>query len=512
MSDDSLTDAALNTAGQETIPPAGFTQEAADSLDIEDAPEEESFAALLEKNGAVSARLSPGQKVRARVISISGDAVYIDLGGKSEGMITLSEFIDDNGICQVKEGDVVDAFFLSVQDGIRRLTTLSRGYSSLRLDAVSDAFSAGIPINGDVKREIKGGFEVSIGGVVCFCPWSHIDIRGGRVGADYIGKTFSFKVLDYKEGGRTIVVSRRAVLEQERQARIDLLKETISVGMDITAKVRALQSFGAFVDLGGVDGLIPFSEISWGRIDKPEDVLSVGQEVTVRVLSLDWDKERLTVSIKALQPDPWSIAAEKYPVGEKVNGSIVRLVPFGAFVNLENGIDGLVHISNLGAGRRIQHPKEVVAVGQQVQAYVLAVDPQNRKLSLSLQPKREVKKMVLPSEGEIIDGIVEKVLPFGVFVKIGEELNGLVPNSEMDTPSGSDHSRMFPAGSAIKVAVREVDAGRGKVLLSRKALKELEEREDFKRYKDSIKAEGKSSGAFGSLGELLKAKLESKNS
>src|SRR5208283_2163585 len=276
-----------------------------------------------EKNGVASARLAPGQKVTARVISISGDAVYIDLGGKSEGMITLSEFIDENGICLVKEGDVVDAFFLSVQDGIRHLTTLLKGYSSLRLDAVRDAFSAGITINGEVKREIKGGFEVSIGGVVCFCPWSHIDIRGGRVGADYIGKTLSFKVLDYKEGGRTVVVSRRAVLEQERRDRLDLLKETISVGMDINAKVRSLQSFGAFVDLGGVDGLIPFSEISWGRIDKPEDVLSVGQEVRVRVLSLDWDKERLTVSIKAIQPDPWCIAAEKYPVGEKVNGAIV---------------------------------------------------------------------------------------------------------------------------------------------------------------------------------------------
>ncbi len=506
MSDDSVKDAALNTTGQETITAAGFPQEATDSMDPEGAPEEESFAALLEKNGAASARLTPGQKVTARVISISGDAVYIDLGGKSEGVITLSEFIDENGICRVREGDVVDAFFLSVQDGTRHLTTLLNGYSSLRLDAVREAFSAGIAINGEVKREIKGGFEVSIGGVVCFCPWSHIDIRGGKVGADYIGKTFSFKVLDYKEGGRTVVISRRAALEEERRARIEILKETISVGMDITAKVRALQSFGAFVDLGGIDGLVPFSEISWGRIEKPEDVLSIGQEVKVRVLSLDWDKERLTVSIKAIQPDPWCIVTEKYPVGEKVNGTIVRLAPFGAFVTLEPGIDGLMHISNLGAGRRIQHPKEVVAVGQQVEAYVVAVDPENRKLSLSMQPKREVKKLVLPSEGKIIDGIVEKVMPFGVFVKISDELTGLVPNSEMDTPSGSDHNRMFPAGLAMQVAVLEVDAGRGKVLLSRKALKEMEEREDFKRYKASMRDEGRSSGALGSLGELLKAK------
>lgn len=245
MTDDCVKDAALNVAGQEMI-----------SL------EEESFAALLEKNGAASDRLKPGQKVRAKVISISGDEVFIDLGGKSEGMIALSEFIDENGICRVSEGDVIDAFFKSVQDGIRQLTTLVHGYSSLRLEAIQDAFKAGTPIDGEFKREIKGGFEVSIDGVSCFCPGSHISLkRGGKSGAEYVGKTFPVKVLDYKEDGRNIVVSRRAILEEERQARIDHLKETIAIGMDITAKVRSLQNFGAFVDLGGIDGLVPFRRI-----------------------------------------------------------------------------------------------------------------------------------------------------------------------------------------------------------------------------------------------------------
>lgn len=495
MSDDGVNDAVLNAVEQETVP-----------------LEEESFAAMLEKNGTASERLRPGQKVRAKVISISGDAVYIDLGGKSEGMIALSEFVGENGTCQVNEGDLIDAFFLSVQDGIRQLTTRVNGYSSLRLNAIRDAFSAGIAINGELKREIKGGFEVAVEGVPCFCPRSHISLgRGGQSGAEYIGQTLPFKVLDYKENGRNIVVSRRAVLEEERQAMIDHLKETISVGMDITAKVSSLQSFGAFVDLGGIDGLVPFSELSWSRIEKPQDVLSVGQEVVVRVLSLDWDKQRLTVSIKALQPDPWSTAAAQYPVGGKVNGTIARVVPFGAFVSVQPGIDGLVHISNLGAGRRINHPKEVVEVGQQVEAYVLAVDPENRKLSLSLQPKREEKKIILPSAGEVIDGTVDKVMPFGVFVKIGDEVTGLVPNSEMDTPNGADHSRMFPAGSTMQVVVREVDNGRGKVLLSRKALKEREEQEDFRRYRDSVKGEEKPSAGLGSLGELLKARMAEKN-
>ncbi len=498
MSDDFVTDAAFNSAGLESIP----THVAcAGPGSVE---EEESFAVLLEKNVVAAGRLRPGQKVKARVISISGDSVYIDLGGKSEGMIALSEFIDESGALTVREGDMVEAFFLSVQDGIRLLTTLVKGYSSLRLNAVRDAFDAGIAISGEVKRDIKGGFEISIGGVPCFCPGSQINIRGSREAGAYVGKTFPFKVLDYKEEGRNIVVSHRAILEQERRSCMEHLRETITVGMDITAKVSSFQSFGAFVDLGGVDGLVPFSEISWSRIEKPEDVLSIGQELTVRVLSLDWEKERLTVSIKATQPDPWATVAEKYPVGEKVNGTIARLAPFGAFVSVEPGIDGLIHISNLGAGAVINHPKEVVEVGRQIEAYVLAVEPQNRKLSLSMQPKRETRKVILPSEGEIIDGVVDKVMPFGVFVKIPNEVTGLVPNSEMDTPNGSDHNRMFPAGSTIRVAVREVDITQGKVLLSRKALKEREEQEEFRRYKDSLDSEGKSSGALGSLGELLK--------
>ncbi|MBF0558765.1 MAG: S1 RNA-binding domain-containing protein [Nitrospirae bacterium] len=484
MYEDCVGDAALGSRGQETIQ-----------------LEEESFAALLEKNDVAGERLRPGQKVKARVISISGDSVYIDLGGKSEGMIALSEFVDESGAVGVREGEMIEAFFLSVQDGIRQLTTRVRGYSSVRLNAVRDAFEAGIAINGEVKRDIKGGFEVSIGGVPCFCPGSQISLRGSREEGQYVGKTFPFKVLDYKEEGRNIVVSRRALLEQERRSRIEQLKETIAVGMDIKAKVRSFQSFGAFVDLGGVDGLVPISEISWSRIDKPEDVLSIGQEIGVKVLSLDWEKERVTVSIKATQPDPWNNVAEKYAVGEKVSGTIVRLVPFGAFVSVEPAVDGLIHISNLGAGRRINHPKEVVEVGRQVEAYVLAVDPENRKLSLSIQPKREVKKVVLPSQGEVIDGTVDKVMPFGVFVKIGDEVTGLVPNSEMDTPGGSDHSRMFPAGTTMKVAVLEVDNGRGKVLLSRKALKVMEEKEEFKRYQDSLKSEGNTSSALGSLGE-----------
>jgi small subunit ribosomal protein S1 len=471
--------------------------------------EQESFATMLEKSGDLSGRLDPGQKVKAKVITISGDLVYIDLGGKSEGVIDLSEFKTEDGATKVHPGDEIEAFFVHIQDGVRKLTTLMHGYSALQLNAMYNAYEAGIPVRGEVKREVKGGFEIAAGGVRCFCPFSQIDLKGGREGGVYLGQTFPFKILEYKDEGRNVILSRRALLEEEQRARIERLKETLSVGMEVAGTVRSIQNFGAFVDLGGADALIPVSEIAWGRTEKTGDVLSIGQEVKAKILSLDWHKNRLTLSLRAMQPDPWAMVAEKYPIDSKVSGTIVRLAPFGAFVSLEPGVDGLIHISNLGAGRRINHPKEVVEVGQWVEAYVLGTDAQQRKISLSVQPRPKPEKLVLPSEGELIDGVVEKVMPFGIFLKLHGSMTGLIPNSEMGTPRGTDHSRMFPEGTAMRVVVVEVDAEKGKVSLSRKGVMQREEEEEFNRYRDSVNKEGRSS-PLGSFGEILKAKLEEK--
>ena len=484
-----------------------------DYENIKDAPidQGESFAKLLEKNGTQSARLAPGQKVKARVVSISGDLVYIDIGGKSEGVIDLEEFREKDGSVRIEEGEEVEAFFLSVQNGIRMLTTLVNGYSAVELTSIQSAYEAGLPVNGEVKREVKGGFEVLVGGVRCFCPHSQIDMKGGREGGIYLGQTFPFKVLEYEEEGRNIILSRRVLIEKEKQASIDRLKESLKVGAEILGRVSSLQKFGAFVDVGGMEGLVPMSEISWTRVEKLEDMLALGQEVTVKIISLDWDNNRLTLSMKALQPDPWSLAAEKYPVDGRVNGTIVRLAPFGAFVSLEPGIDGLVHISNLGAGRRINHPREVVEVGQRVEVYILSVDAENRKISLSMQPKVEPKKIVLPEVGELIEGVVDRVMPYGIFLKMSSGLNGLIPNTEMGTPAGTDHKHMFPSGTEMQVVVVEVDAASNKVRLSRKAVMEKAAKEEYDQYRTSVtQAEGQSAG-LGSLGDILKAKLQEKN-
>ncbi len=468
----------------------------------------EDFAKLLAQTTTWE-RLGPGQKVRARVVSISGDFVYIDLGGKSEGVIDVNEVKTEDGTLTVHVGDEIDAFYINVKDGARRLTTKVNGYSAATLAAVRDAFEAGVAVNGTVKREVKGGFEVSVGDVRCFCPFSQIDLKGGREGGLFLGQTFPFKVIEYEENGKNVILSRRALLEEERRARTNKLKEELSVGMTVKATVRSIQSFGTFVDLGGVDGLIPASEISWDRAKRPEDVLSARQEVTVKIIALDWGSNRLTLSLKALEQDPWSGAAEKYQVDARVNGTIVRLAPFGAFVMLEPGVEGLIHISNLGAGRRINHPKEVVEVGQTVEVYVLGVDTEKRKISLSMQPKPAPQVIVFPAVGELVEGVVDKVMPFGIFVKMSSGLSGLIPNSEIGATGGADVKRAFPTGARIQAMVSEVDQSSKKIRLSRKAVTENESKEEYSKYMDSVK-QTESSSSLGSLGDILKAKLEEK--
>lgn len=472
----------------------------------------EDFASMLEISDDLNHQLEPGQKVNAKVIAISEDTVYVGLGGKNDGAIDINEFQDENGNIHVHIGDDIEAFFMFVQDGIKKLTTLINGYPAIKLNAIRNAFDNNLTVNGEVKAETKGGFEILVEGVRCFCPISHIDIRGNREGSLYIGKTFPFKIIEYKndEKGINIIVSRKVLLEQEKDNKINMLKQTLSVGMETTAIVRSIQNFGVFVDLGGIDGMVPASEVSWGRVENIGDILSVGQKISAKIIYIDWENNKITLSMKALQQDPWLFVQEKYAVGSRISGAVVRLEPYGAFVNIEPAIDGLIHISNLGAGRRINHPKEVIQVGQWVEAYVIACDPQSRKISLSMRPKLEPKAINFPSVGEIIDGSVERVMPFGIFVKINDELTGLVPNSEAATNRGTDHNKMFPIGSTMRVVVLEVDTNKKKVLLSRKGLLERAEQEEYEQYRASIKNEQQSKSGLGTLGELIKAKMEEK--
>ncbi len=345
---------------------------------------EESFADLFEKSFKKQVRLEPGQMVEAVIVKISGDWIFLDLGGKGEGYLDKKEMTDESGNLKVKEGDTVRAYFVSSEYNEMHFTT-KIGSGPGRQAQMEDAWRNHIPVEGTISKEMKGGFEVKIGGSVrAFCPFSQSGIRREENQADYIGKSLSFKIIEYGEDGRNIVLSRKVILEEERRKKKQELKTALQEGMKVTGKVTSIQKFGAFVDIGGIEGLLPVSEIAWSRTEKVGDILSVGQEVEVIIKKIDWDLERFSFSLKDALPDPWDRVADAYPVGSFHSGTVSRLAPFGAFVTLKEGVDGLLHISKLVSGRRISHPREVLKEGQSVEVKIEAYDAAQRKLSLSL--------------------------------------------------------------------------------------------------------------------------------
>ena len=345
--------------------------------------DETSFAEMFVESEVEQERLSPGQKVEAEVVRIAKEWVFLGLGGKSEGVVAKTEFLDGEGNLKVKEGETVQVYFLSEKNNEKLFTLRMSG--SAAQGHLEEAFRSGIPLEGTVVKEIKGGFEVRIAGNVrAFCPYSQLDLRRVENAESYLGEKFAFKISEYKEGGKNILVSRRAVLEDERAQQKESLRQSLKEGDVIAGRITSVRDFGAFVDIGGIEGLIPVSEIAWGRVEDIHERISEGQQVEITVKKLDWDQDRYSFSLKDTLPDPWGNVPDKYKEGGSYSGKVVRLATFGAFVSLEPGIDGLIHISKLGAGRRINHPREVVKEGDTVEVRVDTIDPEKKKISLSI--------------------------------------------------------------------------------------------------------------------------------
>jgi small subunit ribosomal protein S1 len=345
--------------------------------------ETEDFAAMLEQSLVKRQKLEPGQVVEARIVKVSDEWVFLDLGGKGEGYIDKKEVSDESGTPTVKEGDTIRAYYLSTKNNELLFTTRIGSGPAIK-NQLEDAWKSGIPVDGTVGKEIKGGFEVRIGSVRAFCPFSLMGLGRNDDKSLVIGKTLPFKIAEYDEKGRNIVVTRRPILEEERQNAIRSLRETLQEGMRVKGTVTSLQKFGAFVNIGGIEGLLPISEVAWSRVEKIQDVLTAGQEIEVVIKKLDWDANRFSFSLKDALADPWTSAAASFPLGSFHSGRVSRLAPFGAFVTMKEGIDGLIHISKLGGDKRIGHPKEVLKEGQEVEVKVEGVDTMARRISLSL--------------------------------------------------------------------------------------------------------------------------------
>jgi small subunit ribosomal protein S1 len=328
-----------------------------------------------------------GDQIAGKVISVGKDAVFVDVGGKAEGVIERAEVSDPDGKLLVKIGDSIEARVVADAGGVLTLRVkIGRGPEARA--ELQQAQELGIPVEGTVTEVVKGGVAVDVAGVRGFCPASQVDVRFVDDLSTYVGKRLTFRITRYEP--KNLVLSRRALLEEENARRAQETRKKLEPGAVLRGKVVGFKPFGAFIDLGGIEGMLHISELGYARVEKPEDLLSLGQEVDVAVLKIEpaakGDKagERISLSLKALANDPWRETAAALVEGARVKGKITRLQPFGAFVEIAPGVEGLIHISELGAGRRINHPKEVVSVGQEVEAVVLSIDHERRRLGLSM--------------------------------------------------------------------------------------------------------------------------------
>lgn len=346
--------------------------------------ETDSFEALFSKSEEKSIRkLTPGEKINATVVGIDKETIFLDVGTKSEGVVEASEFLDDDGNLSVAVGDTVDVYCLKAGPSGQIFTArLGSGASSAHLE---EAYHNSVPVEGFVKAEIKGGFEITLSGNVrAFCPYSQMGLRRVENAAEtYLETHMTFLVTKFEAGGRNVVLSARMLQEEERRIKKEELQKELTEGQTITGTISSIRDFGLFVDIGGVDALVPISEVGWSRVENLADSYRVGQQVEAIIKGLDWENDRISLSIKETLEDPWEAAVKDLGEGKICVGTISRLAQFGAFVNLAPGVDGLLHISKLGQGKRINHPREVVEAGQNIEVVIESIDPENKRISLT---------------------------------------------------------------------------------------------------------------------------------
>ncbi|TLM65321.1 MAG: S1 RNA-binding domain-containing protein [Deltaproteobacteria bacterium] len=385
---------------------------AIDDRTPDQSPDDENFAALLERSLLDAVPLKPGEKVEATVLQVGGEWVFLDVGQKGEGVLDVKEVLDAEGQPAVTAGSRLTVYFLGRSADELRFTTRIGGRSGAGTAHLEEAARNGIPVEGRIEKEVKGGYEVRLpGGVRAFCPFSQLGRSRQEAGESLLGQSVPFRITQFGEQGRNIVVSRRELLEAERRQQREALRETLKEGAVVRGTVTALRDFGAFVDIGGVEGLLPVSEIAWGRVDKVEEVLQVGQVLEVAVKSCDWEKERFSFSLRDLLADPWQKVGTLYREGTTLTGTVARLAQFGAFVTLDEGIDGLLPIGKLGGGKRLRHPQEVLQVGQQLLVTIEGIDKNQRRIALGLA-----------GEGPRDEGPTSYAAPSGAMGTLGDLL------------------------------------------------------------------------------------------
>ena len=424
--------------------------------DLETADGEQSFADLLAEHEQ-SAQVGRDQVVKGTILQVNPDSVVVDVGYKSEGVIDISEFTDEEGNITVKVGDVYDVLIEGTESESGMLS-LSKEKADRR--KVWETLEEGATIDGRITSRIKGGLSVDIG-VNAFLPGSQVDLRPVRNLDKLVGETFPFRIIKLNKRRGNIVLSRRVLLEEERDSLRGDTLETLSEEQVVKGIVKNLTDYGAFIDLGGIDGLLHITDMSWGRVNHPSDILAVGDKINVKVLKFDRDKERVSLGLKQTVEDPWLNAESKYVIGEKVTGKVVSLTDYGAFVELEKGVEGLIHVSEMSWTRRVKHTNKILNVGDEVESIVLSIDMDNRRISLGLKQVEENPWDIVGEKfpiGTIIEGQVKNITDFGIFVGVDEGIDGLVHISDLSWVKRVRHpSEIYKKGDLVKAVVLNID-------------------------------------------------------
>jgi small subunit ribosomal protein S1 len=422
---------------------------------------EETMEELLDIYDSSLSKFEEGQVVIGTVISVGKETVLVDVGYKSEGQISIHEFIDEDGNVSVNVGDEFEVM-IEVWDEEEETVLLSRDKAQkVKVwDAIKDIYDDDGTIEGVITSRVKGGFSVDIG-LQAFLPGSQADLRPIRNMDEMVGQTYTFKILKYNKKRNNIVLSRRVLLETEREKMRSATLAAIENDKVMEGIVKNITEYGVFVDLGGVDGLLHITDISWGRVKHPSELFSVGDHIKVKILPFDFEKERVSLGMKQLTPDPWTTAAEKYPIGSKIEGRVVSLTDYGAFIELEEGVEGLIHVSEMSWTRKIRHPSQMVAVGEQVEAVVLDIKPENRRISLGIKQTVENPWEVISQKypvGTIIEGKIKNITEFGLFIGIDDDIDGLVHISDISWTKRIKHpSEIYKKNDTIQAVVLDID-------------------------------------------------------
>jgi len=441
-------------------------------LDEQYSPDEiETMSAMYE--GTLS-NIQEGEIVKSRVLRVTDAAVILDVGFKSEGAVAIDEFKDPKSL---KEGDEVEVYLEHLEDQEGAVVLSKKKADFMRVwERIREAFEKDEPVTGTLVKKIKGGVVVDLMGVDAFLPGSQIALRRVPNIDELLGQSYEFKIIKLNKRRRNIVVSRRVLLEAERKTKREVLMKELQVGQVRTGVVKNITDFGAFIDLGGVDGLLHITDMSYGRVSHPSEMVRLGQELQVKILDIDWERERISLGLKQLQEHPWKDVAAKYPVGTRVQGKVVSITNYGAFVELEPGIEGLVHISEMSWTRNVRHPSKIVSIGETIEAVVLKVDESEEKISLGMKQTEQDPWMALPQKypvGTRLKGKVRNLTSFGAFVEIEPGIDGLIHISDMSWTKRVQHpSEVVKKGDEVEVLILNVDAENKRISLGLKQAQE----------------------------------------